>query len=316
VDSAINDLREELLRKIKVLSEQVWEGRAKAPQVDRWLSNFTGEQTDEKQERLFALFLLSQFMYFGGKEMRELLRCLFRDLYKYPIVRETRKAASDTTDTNYIHSKFDTELKRTRFLGVGNPAESGTHLLYYFRQENNLHKSLFINSHEIFNYATTGLTLRDPSISRYVFIDDLAGSGIQATQYSQNIVKTVKALKSDAIVSYHVIFATSEALKNIRTNTDFDRVEAVFDLDPTFKCFGDKSRYFPAGSQFGRSDVEKFAQHYGQVLWPKHPLGYRAGQLLLGFNHNTPDNTLPIFWFDYPSHAWEPIFRRYPKIEW
>jgi hypothetical protein len=312
----MSDMREELFRKIKVLNEQIWEYRAKVPQVERWLSNFTGKQTDVKAERLYALFLLSQFMYFGARETRELLRCLFRDLYKYPIVEQIRRQASDTTDVDFIRTTFETELNGTRFLGVGNPAESGTHLLYYFRQENNLHKSHFINSHEIFNYDASGLSLKDPDISRYVFIDDLAGSGVQARQYSENIVKVIKTLKPTVQVTYYVMFATTEALGTIRAGTRFDRVNAVFELDPSFKCFGDKSRYFPVSAPSSRNAVEAFARFYGMELWSDHPLGYRSGELLLGFNHNTPDNTLPIFWFHNPSHPWEPMFRRFPKIEW
>ena len=310
------DLKDELFRKIKVLNEQVWELRGTAPQVVRWLGNFTGQFADVETEQLQALFLLSHFMYFGAKETRELLRCIYRDSYKYPIITSIRKAAGDTSDVAYIQGRFDSELQQTRFLGVGNPAESGTHLLYYFRQENSIHKSLFINPHEIFSYQTSGLTLRDLNISRYVFIDDLAGSGNQARQYSTNIVKAIKALKPDAQVAYYVMFATSEALAAIRNNTAFDDVSAVFDLDPSFRCFDSASRYFPLNAPFDRKRVAEFAELYGKLLWDEHPLGYKSGQLLLGFHHNTPDNTLPIFWFDSTTPPWEAIFRRYPKIEW
>lgn len=30
-------------------------------------------------------------------------------------------------------------------------------------------------------------------------------------------------------------------------------------------------------------------------------------------HHNTPDNTLPIIWFDEDKSMWTPIFRRYNK---
>ena len=42
-------------------------------------------------------------------------------------------------------------------------------------------------------------------------------------------------------------------------------------------------------------------------------LGFKDCQLLLGFNHNTPDNTLPIFWYDEKNYNWYPIFKRYKK---
>ena len=49
-------------------------------------------------------------------------------------------------------------------------------------------------------------------------------------------------------------------------------------------------------------------------LAAKHQLGYGDGQLLLGLFHNTPDNTLPIFWFNEEGKEWYPIFKRYNKI--
>ena len=34
---------------------------------------------------------------------------------------------------------------------------------------------------------------------------------------------------------------------------------------------------------------------------PADALGFEDSQLLIGFHHNTPDNTLPIIWFDEPG---------------
>ena len=97
-------------------------------------------------------------------------------------------------------------LARTRFIGIGNPSESGSHLLYYFRQENRLGKEYFINSHDVFKrvgwwrfYLTR---IRDPSIERYIFIDDLCGSGSQAAGYSRSLVKPLKRMNPRAKISY------------------------------------------------------------------------------------------------------------------
>ena len=43
-----------------------------------------------------------------------------------------------------------------------------------------------------------------------------------------------------------------------------------------------------------------------------YPLGFNDGAYLIGFEYNTPDNTLPIFWGT--SNNWKPIFTRYEKI--
>ena len=80
-------IRDELLAKIKTLNETIWDRRAPEPHINDWLANFSAPANGTEDERtLHALYLLSQFMYFGSRQMRELMRVLFRDLYRYPIV--------------------------------------------------------------------------------------------------------------------------------------------------------------------------------------------------------------------------------------
>lgn len=309
---------DELRAKIKTLNETVWEHRANWPAVERWLANFSRDQPGQKSERLHALFLLSQFMYFGSPELRHLLRSLYSDVFAYPIIESIRRAHADTTDRRLIGSKFSSEVRATRFLGIGNPSESGTHLLYYFRQENGLSKRLFINTHEIFMRGPNGQrVLHDSRITRYVFLDDISGSGQQAGEYSEHVLEELKALQPRARACYYVLFATSDALDAIRRHTLFDEVQAVFDLDPSFHCFGAGSRYFvEAAPEISKEFAEAMCNRYGRQLTPSNPLGYRNCQLLIGFHHNTPDNTLPVFWYERSGSAWTPIFKRYAKVVW
>lgn len=309
---------DDLKAKLKNLSETVWEDRACWTDIQDWLVNFLDDLSENPSERMHALYLLSSFMYFGSREMRELLKSLFRDLYRYPIVAEIRQRSANSTNTQAIKDAFQEELKRTRFLGVGNPSESGTHLLYYFRQENNLPKTLFINQYEVFDRygGAAPVSLRFPDISRYVFIDDLCGSGNQAKSYSRDLIQDIKRLNPRVSAAYYVLFATSLGLDEIRGNTEFDQVGCVFELDESFKCFGAESRYFPdPDGYFVKDFVRRMCEKYGNFLFPDHPLGYKDGQLLVGFHHNTPDNTLPVIWYDEPERVtWTPIFRRYPKV--
>lgn len=307
---------DELQRKVKILNERVWEGRASWPAVERWLSNFRGEVFSPDQERVYALHLLSQMMYFGDRELRALLQSVYRDAYRYPIMESLRRRNGDTTDSALLNGLFRAELVKTRFLGIGNPSESGTHLLYHFRQENDLPKGLFINAHQIFSNTVDGIReIRDLSISRYVFLDDLSGSGQQARQYSRDILGELKRLRRDVTAAYYVLFATATALSDIRANTLFDDVNCVYELDESFRCFGSETRYFNKPKDgLEQSSVERMCREYGAKLVPSHPLGYRDSQLLLAFHHNTPDNTLPVIWFDdEQGPPWHPIFRRYQK---
>jgi hypothetical protein len=302
---------------IKTLNETVWEHRADRVFVDKWLDNFLADTAEQKSERLHALFLLSQFMYFANRQMRELLRALYRDVYKYPIIECLRRQHNDTTDVAFLGGAFLVERSKTRFLGMGNPSESGCHLLYYFRQENCLPKELFIHGYQVFvRYgATEPPRLRFPQVTRYVFLDDFCGSGEQAKQYSEDILKDLKRIERNIHVAYYVLFATSGGLKVIREHTLFDDVQCIFELDDTYRCFGNKSLYFlEPHPSVDKKFAETMCTKYGSNLMPAHPLGFGNCQLLIGFDHNTPDNTLPIIWYDEPGEfQWTPIFKRYPK---
>ena len=308
------------MAKIKTLNETVWERRAEEPAIADWLDNFAPSNPVAPDERTHALFLLSNFMYFGSRQIRGLLRALYRDLYRYPITEAIRKANQDTLDSNVIEPLFKAQLQETRFLGVGNPSESGSHLLYYFRQENSLPKGLFIHTHQVFSRPGGGaLQLRDPTVTRYIFIDDFCGSGKQGTEYSRDLVEDIRRLNPDAFVGYYVLFATAQGISKVRDETVFNVAAAIYELDSSFRCFSAQSRYFrTALPDIDQAFCEQMCRGYGErMVDAAHALGFEDSQLLIGFHHNTPDNTLPIIWFDEPGRVpWKPIFHRYPKLEW
>lgn len=312
-----------LLNKIMKLSQTIWEAKITTPMIDAWLSNFDNfnEAEPQSHEPIHALFLLSNFMYFGGRELRELLRSLYRDKIETPLLQLIRKDNHDTRDINVISSIMRDKLSNIRFLGVGNPSESGTHLLYYFRQVNNLNKRNFINAHEIFRsvVAENGeiqIVLADNNIDTYIFIDDLCGSGRQVKRYTEELISLLKKKKPDVKIYYYCLFGQENGMKKIGANRNLDLVDSVFVLDESFKCFSEKSRYFLKSDQFDvyKSKAEAMCKKYGKKLVGANKqnwLGHHDGQMLLGFAHNTPNNTLPIIW---KETNWIPIFKRYAKV--
>ena len=320
------DLFESLVDKIKILNETTWERRAGRPQINEWLENF------DEEERIQVLFLLSRFMYFGSIQMRTLLQALYRDLYKYKVVEKIRIDNENTRNLNLINRKLRIAENKTRFLGIGNPSESGPHLLYFFRQENRIANNLFINSHEIFNREGSDVKLNFPDVNHYVFIDDFCGSGSQASGYSKTVLKELKSLNKDVETSYLMLFGTQKGKTVVERETLFDNVESVYELDDTFQCFKEESRIFKhSPSLIDQKKCDIVSSKYGKQLmksilkrggWPDdqidfnsnfHRHGFGDGQLLIGFHHNTPDNCLPIFWYDEKDVTWTPIFKRYNK---
>ena len=264
-----------------------------------------------------ALYLLSKFLFIGHDEVRQLLRSMFQDLVRHPLTVSVRMNIADKQNFEAIHDGLEDEISKTRFLGIGGAAESGAHLLYDFRLANDLPDFLFINSDEV---ATAGLANPDskwsnPDVRRLVFMDDFCGSGQQATDFSLDEVfsirKIAKRSNLDIEVWYLAILATASGLEHTREHGLFDRVDTVSVLDSSYRVFDSSSQFFTnSPSQIDRATARMVASLYGKRLWPQHPLGYQDGQLLVGFHHNVPDNTLPIICQSASYPAWTPIFPR------
>lgn len=274
----------------KILDEHIWCTHHKEKKVECWLDNF------KENEKNMARKLLNHFVYFNSKMIKEMLISLYRDFIQYPI----RQKVLNKGNVEESEESFKKELIQTRFLGIGNLSESGTYLLYYFRQVNNIDKDLFIDQSKV--------DLEGAQIKRYIYVDDVSITGNQVCEYAEINAKEIS--EKEIEVNCYLLCATKKAINKIKSMNIFNSVESVFELDESFKCFrDDDSRYFS-----DNSDKERFkemAEKYGKKLYKKHVLGYRDSQLLLGLEHNTPNGTLPIFWSNKGS--WTPIFKRYGK---
>ena len=87
---------------------------------------------------------------------------------------------------------------------------------------------------------------------------------------------------------YFTLFATSFGWEQIRKLRWFDEVGAVVELDESFKCFSDNSRIFSnLSSPIDKEKARRISLRHGLKLESGFPLGWKDGQLLLGFFHNT-----------------------------
>lgn len=304
------------------MNETLWERKTNQNKVNLWLDNFQ----DEK-EKLHALYLLTQFIYFNQFLIKSLLKAVYRDLFKYRQVEKIRKAHDDTLDADLINFKFQEILEKTRFIILGNGAESSAHLMYLFRTENNLPKDLFMNENQIG-------TCKD-EIKHFIFIDDICGSGSQGVEYSEEIIPFIKEKFPHSICSFFLLVSTRIGKDKIKDESLFDNVDSVLELDKSYKSFIEKSRIFQSKDDLiDQKYAADFCGLYGKhlmssILKKQHPeiseqdlesgsedlkYGFSDGQLLLGFNHNTPDNTLPVIWYNEKETIWNPIFKRHNKI--
>ena len=153
-------------------------------------------------------------------------------------------------------------------------------------------------------------TLKSSGIDRVIVLDDFCGSGNQASKFHEEVVRVIKEKNEDIYVAYYALFAIEEGLGKVK-GLSFDAVEAIFVLDESYKCFSDNSRFFAGENSGFKVQCKRMSVEYGKKI-SSIPLGYNKCQMLLGFHHNTPNNTLPIFWKE--REGWVPMFKRFSKI--
>lgn len=328
----IDDEVKYLWDKVMDLSEILWDNKLSRDSIDDWLENFNTD--DEKNA---ALFLLSNFIYFNKHSIRLLLVALYRDLYKYPIIESIRRANGGTFDDSIIEPIFENELQTTLFTIVGNISESSSMLSFDFRTENGgLNVDLF--TEEVWRQDVSGNSYKQRRfLNRCVFIDDFCGTGQQILTNNE-VFDTICRLKRYfpyIKVYYYCLIGTEYGVENVRARKDmFDDVRAVLTMDQSFKCFSASPRIFLNNKFFDKNFVERMCKQYGttlmihflekikKVMAPRHEIkkcaeyhskGFGDSQLLLGMEHNVPDNTLPIIWYGEEPKLWTPIFKRKVK---
>lgn len=309
-------------RRLSILVAHAWDDEVRWSDITAWANCFIGRSALRQDEELHALFGLSRFMYFSRRLTREMLKALYRDHFEAPTMQRIRRNFKGTKDVLLLRKQYQDQLSGTRFVGLGNPAESGAHLLYVFRQVNYLPKDYFADLLSTFaskpsrtRNGAIEYKIRDASINRIVFFDDIVGSGTQARQYLSEELKRIRAGDRNFELSFLALFATTEGLERLNAPELFDgRAACLFELDSSFKAFSANARYFAdSPAWFDAATFQAMARQYGESLQPRLPVGYKDGQLLLAFAHNTPDNTLPIFWDQGIRTQWHPIFPRFDK---
>lgn len=237
-----------------------------------WLQNF------EPQEIPDALQIARSISYFDGDKMNALIE----------------------KSGGYIRKVLGKEIENAVFIQLGeSPADSGGNFLYTLR------KNLQLGVESFPPLTPPEALAMDRPI---VFIDDIIGSGSQATKFSK-----AYEIERRSHCLYCALFAMERGLEEVSNNAGFSSVYAAKVISEAERAFSNTSAFFPESDV--RERLELLARKYGDRLYPKHPLGYGDSQLLLAMHHGVPNNSLPIIWAGIRSESavdvpWEPLFKR------
>jgi len=297
--------------RLRLLLDSAWsDAKLNDIKVAQWLSNFTGESTEEEIEERHALHLLLQFIYYGKDEVEECMRVLFDEKIAYPYVQECLQRG--LTDPNLIVAEFSNVLrKETRFVPVGLEGESGSGLIYPFRQANDLPNEVISSTARIIDAKSKTF---DPSeLKHLIYFDDFCGTGDQIGDKETANIDAFRKIDSSIRITCLLLGATKRSLAELRNQRLFDSIDAAIVFDDDYRVFGLKSHYYmDAPVNISQTVCERMMRHYSMKLGSSGQNVYGHGdcQLAVGFEHNTPDNSLPTFWAHEPAIPWHRVFKR------
>lgn len=278
---SIDETIDEILAKWPISCYSEREQASKKSEVLSWLDNFEHNEIDD------MLLVLEKIEVISEYEIQGLIKKLSGELKKL----------------------FGVDLPHVRFFPLGDsPAASGANFLYNLCRELEIGGKCIPTCMPYQHFQKIDMT----GIRAMVFIDDIIGSGDQATRFAREKLSDIQVVKY-----YLALFAFEDGLKKVSEQAGFKKVIAAKTLKEEDKAFSSKSRYFSDPEV--RERLKAICRKYGEKLYPGNPLGYEDSQSLLVFPHNVPNNTLPIIWAGPDSESevgevWSPVWKRI-KIE-
>lgn len=269
-------LMEDLRKRIDVC----WSKSINICDIEEWLSNFNGKVYDVHSEKILALVLLCNFIQISHDELLHLCQVVnYEFIHSLAII-----------DSNYSQL-----VKSTTYYPIGNPSESSSLVLYFFRLSNNIPKDKFNNYPQ--SYSNSEF---------YIFIDDVSITGTQAHKYLSKFIKDNNIKNARNI--YYLSLIGSEKAKRLIETLDINYISGCF-IDDRLNLFSSPSytNFNPEESILVKDFLKGYRDEVGF-----DPLGFMGSSLAIGFYYNVPDNSLPIFWSSINN--WKPIFKRFHKL--
>lgn len=155
----------------------------------------------------------------------------------------------------------------------------------------------------------------------FVILDDWVGSGEQMKKALDRHADALIAIQSECVkrgskfrLRILTVGSYVDALRKIAESSVWNHLDCRFhtawELREGDRCVGDNSELI-LDSRL-RSRLEAFAKKKGKRLAREFPLGWPPGGLLVMFQHDVPNNSLPLLWAERQGE-WSALAPRGPQ---
>ncbi|MFY2837259.1 phosphoribosyltransferase-like protein [Achromobacter xylosoxidans] len=278
----------------KLIRCGAWEGMDLG-RFESWFNQFVG-----RRKELLGACLLDNFIFRGKGQVEALLKAALSNPAMLPPTARWDGEVIEALGVRHI----DPGIRLAPVIRLDqSPTKSGTYVL------RRLAKSLRIQDKWML-WPQSLVTMPD-SVHTVILVDDFCGSGKQFSEFVKlTEIEKVMLARPQCRIVYLTVAAHSDGIKKVKE--EFARVEFIAGevLTPLHGFFG--------GERLARIKVEnveeRLKEDYDSIASEVNlggkigPYGFEAQGLTYAFDHGTPNNTLPIYW--YTSENWTPLVNR------
>jgi hypothetical protein len=270
--------------------------------LDGWIANFKNDT-----ERYFGACILDALIFRSEAQTIALMRDIFgRQLPTY-FARPTTQGFTLTNLHFYIQDPPPDKVRPIAIVPVirrdDPPTKSGPLIARMLKRHLNINPYHLLWPWQIQKWRS------DYTTNDFIFVDDLLGTGTQFTQFVKEF-ELDKALQETRCV-YCPLVGHDKGVLRLRSLYPNLSVMPVERLSEANNVFHSDNKLFSDGN----NTPEAAEQLYFDIL---HRIGYknkstRSGfgklGIVYGFQHGTPNNSLPILWWSSPN-KWQPLLKR------
>ncbi len=279
----------------KLIRCGAWEGLDHG-RLEGWFNQFVA-----RQKELLGACLLDNFIFRGKGQVEALLKAA---LCSPPMLPSTAKWDGAVIEA-LADRRIDPGMRLAPVIRLDQPpTKSGTYVL------RRLAKSLRIQ--DKWMLWPQSLANMPNSVHTVVLVDDFCGSGKQFSDFvKQTGFEAVMNARPKCRIVYLTVAAHSSGIKKVQD--EFSRVEFITGetLTPQHRFFGGEllARIKVASIEERlKSDYDAIANEVSLGGSNIGPYGFEGQGLTYAFDHGTPNNTLPIYW--YAGEDWTPLVNR------
>lgn len=297
IDDQLDYIDQVFDRAKNLVQTGVW-GDIKEQRLEAWLGCLRNYDA-----ALLGAYLLDNLCYRSKDQFNSLLDALFLDLSD-----QSADPATDKLLVERLQKKPDSPSEPCVCLApvigfLSPPTKSGPYILRLAQRRYDIHSDWLVWPHKIQSLG---------SLTDLFFVDDFCGSGKQFTDFCESIkLSALHDAFPDLRVTYLVAAAHKNGIQKIQQELPFVHIkcaERLGDINSVLSntCF---SRYQIDGfQQLVMQQYQRVVKEAGLPMQGKLANGFGDLGLAYAFAHATPNNTLPIFWYD--TEHWTPLLDR------